>query len=674
MSVAKDICFEINSSKKIGKDEERKIDKHLKKVYSNPESKKHIPKRPAGDYPYTLYFPGGGKRVCFAFKGAQVKANTTFKEISKKLDKNDLKVSSDIKLKGPIYPKEAEKITVDILKKEKGWTTLSHNGPDFVDPYKPHGKPVIYKGKKINLSTKPKYKGAITEEEAMTEFARVVMSDKSGTSTMKKSENPIFKKNFWNDFKSKVATDNKGVLMDLDKIDFSPIIKYLEKQKEDKKNISQKEKDKLEKQKRERKSLHETMMVDGHQELLGLTIEPPGIFRGRGTKPIDGIIKDRIQPDDVVINIGSESVVPRAPHGYKWNSVVHDQSAVWMYKHKSVTGKMKYGYPKASGVMKAQADYTKFEKARALNKVIDKVREIYGKDLIGKSREKQQLATIVYLIDWHALRIGGKHDEEKDADTMGASTLEVSNVIPVKEGGKYLLKFDFLGKDSIPFKQTLNVEPEIYQRVKDFMKGKKKDDLLFEMTNPGKVNDYLKDIAKKVGLNVLTAKIFRTRAASKLFSKKLNKIKKTDNSIEMKLKVNEVNEEVGKKLNHVKTETVKGKESFEKQKENVEKLEKEIKESKKKSKKGKLSKAEEAQLEKKKERLKKMQAQLQIKKTGRKTAKGTSKANYIDPRIYFAWAKENNVDLDKVKFYTKTEMDKFKWAIDTIESSKKWKY
>ena len=36
--------------------------------------------------------------------------------------------------------------------------------------------------------------------------------------------------------------------------------------------------------------------------------------------------------------------------------------------------------------------------------------------------------------------------------------------------------------------------------------------------------------------------------------------------------------------------------------------------------------------------------------------------NYLDPRISVAWCKKHNVDIGKV--YSKTQREKFRWAID----------
>ena len=43
--------------------------------------------------------------------------------------------------------------------------------------------------------------------------------------------------------------------------------------------------------------------VDGHKEKVGnFNIEPPGLFRGRGDHPKQGMLKRRVMPEDVIIN------------------------------------------------------------------------------------------------------------------------------------------------------------------------------------------------------------------------------------------------------------------------------------------------------------------------------------------------------------------------------------
>jgi len=65
------------------------------------------------------------------------------------------------------------------------WTTFSHNGVLFPDPYIPHKIPLIYNGKKIVLDPE--------SEEYATIYAKFTQSDYV--------KNKIFNKNFFNDWK-----------------------------------------------------------------------------------------------------------------------------------------------------------------------------------------------------------------------------------------------------------------------------------------------------------------------------------------------------------------------------------------------------------------------------------------------------------------------------------------
>ena len=97
----------------------------------------------------------------------------------------------------------------------------------------------------------------------------------------------------------------------------------------------------------------------------------------------------------------------------------------------------------------------------------------------------------------------------------------------------------------------------------------------------------------------------------------------------------------------------------------VNKAEKEFKAIKKASK-GSGSKAEvekkKKAVERLKEQLNKLETQEVDKDENKTIALGTSKLNYLDPRISVAWCKKFDVPLEKV--YNKTQREKFRWAIE----------
>ena len=67
------------------------------------------------------------------------------------------------------------------------------------------------------------------------------------------------------------------------------------------------------------------------------------------------------------------------------------------------------------------------------------------------------------------------------------------------------------------------------------------------------------------------------------------------------------------------------------------------------------------------EQLNKMETQAVDKEENKTIALGTSKLNYLDPRITVAWCKKFEVPLEKV--YTKTHRDKFRWAIEMVQGT-----
>ncbi|ERN08515.1 hypothetical protein AMTR_s04000p00007400, partial [Amborella trichopoda] len=69
--------------------------------------------------------------------------------------------------------------------------------------------------------------------------------------------------------------------------------------------------------------------------------------------------------------------------------------------------------------------------------------------------------------------------------------------------------FDFLGKDSIRYFNTVEVLPPVYKAIGDFGSGKKEGDDLFDKLDTSKLNAHLKEL-----MPGLTAKVFRTYNAS----------------------------------------------------------------------------------------------------------------------------------------------------------------
>merc|ERR1712226_904299 len=97
-------------------------------------------------------------------------------------------------------------------------------------------------------------------------------------------------------------------------------------------------------------------------------------------------------------------------------------------------------------------------------------------------------------------------DTEEEADTVGCCSLRVEHM---KLEPPNLIHFDFLGKDSIQYKNTVKVTDQVYSNVQSFMEGKTATEQVFDKVDPSLLNEYFKEFQED-----LTAKVFRTYNAS----------------------------------------------------------------------------------------------------------------------------------------------------------------
>jgi len=94
----------------------------------------------------------------------------------------------------------------------------------------------------------------------------------------------------------------------------------------------------------------------------------------------------------------------------------------------------------------------------------------------------RQRATAMYFIDRLALRAGNEKGDD-EADTYGCCSLQYEHVTLEPPN---IVKFDFLGKDSMRFQQEVPVEPQVFKNIKLFKKEPKTvGDDLFDRLNVG---------------------------------------------------------------------------------------------------------------------------------------------------------------------------------------------
>ncbi|KAJ4442162.1 DNA topoisomerase 1, partial [Periplaneta americana] len=556
-------------------------------------------------------------------------------------------------------------------KKDDGtkWNFLEHKGPVFAPAYErlPPDVKFFYDGKEMSLTE-------LTEEVA-TFYARMLDHDY----TTKEA----FNKNFFKDWRKVMSEKEKEKITDLSKCNFKQMHSYFVKKSEERKAMTKEEKKKIKEQNEEIVKEYGFCTIDGHKERIGnFKIEPPGLFRGRGEHPKMGMLKRRVEPEDVIINCSKDSAIPKPPDGHKWKEVRHDRNVTWLASWtENVQGQVKYVMLNPSSKLKGEKDWQKYETARKLAKSIGKIRQEYQDDFKSKEMRIRQRAVALYFIDKLALRAGNEKDEDQ-ADTVGCCSLRVEHISlhDHKDGKDYVVVFDFLGKDSIRYYNEVSVEKRVFKNLQLFMQNKSTGDDLFDRLNTAILNKHLNEL-----MEGLTAKVFRTYNASITLQEQLDKLTDPDFTVQEKASIsfvltsilayNRANRAVAILCNHQRAvpkthaksmENLKAK--IDAKKEMVTDAERQYKDAKHEHKRNGSAKNKidmekrKKALERLREQLAKLELQATDKEENKEIALGTSKLNYLDPRISVAWCKKHNVPIEKI--YNKTQRDKFRWAID----------
>ncbi|GIY57872.1 DNA topoisomerase 1 [Caerostris darwini] len=479
---------------------------------------------------------------------------------------------------------------------------------------------------------------------------------------------PLFQENFFNDWRAVMTDKEKRVIKDFKKCNFQEFdIYYNVKVGQRVLSTEEKlqEKLRLKRQKQDLIEKYGYCMIDGHkQKISNFELEPPGLFVGLRDHPKMGKLRKRIEAEDVVINIGKETKVPPPPLGHMWKEVRHDNTVSWLAKWtESIFSSTKY--MKINPSYKGEKDCQKFEIARKLKAHVGRIRDQYTQDFKSDDMQVRQRAVALYFIDKLAFSVG--NEEEDTADTVGCCSLRVKHISlkEVKGRLKWVVNFDFLGKDSIRYKNSVAVVEEVFNNLKEFMEGKEPGIDLFDKLNTSFLNKYLNDL-----MEGLTAKVFRTYNSSQTLEDELTRLTKYRMSVAQKVSVYyraKVN--AARLCNHQGTFS----ESFNKSMDTLETkmnglklqisaLEKEVEAAKK----GRIKVPEQrkkqqqlAQLQQQK--LKELTRQIDAKQEIKQNSEETSELTYLDPRITVAWCKKMNVPFEEI--YNISQRDEFKWAI-----------
>jgi len=540
------------------------------------------------------------------------------------------------------------------------WKTLQHNGILFPPTYETHGIKIKIKGENVDLN--------LNQEEMIYQWAK-----KKDTPY---AQDKVFQKNFTGDFAKTLPAKFKNI--SYQDIDFSHAYKIVDKEKDLREMMTKEEKKALA---LKRKELREKLVqkygkaiMDGKEvDVANYMAEPPGIFIGRGDHPLRGRWKPRVTAKDVTLNLGKEAKVPEGD----WGKIVHDNDSMWLAGWTDyLTEKRKYVWLADTAGLKQDRDKAKYEKAVKLSKEIEKIKDRIVKDMKSKDPKISRISTVCYLIYRTAMRVGDEKDPD-EADTVGATTLRKEH-ISITENA---IEFDFLGKDSVRWQETVKAEgndKQFQENLKRLIQNKKPKDEIFEDITSRHVNAYYSSI-----VNGLTAKVFRTYLATtmvKNYLKEHDSMKgKTPNEKLYHAKL--ANLEAAIMCNHKRTIPKTYEDALQKKRDILKNINKEqpwkktletLKkaesledktDAQKKNKAKKIKTLNEQikkQKEKHKEREEKLQLQIDLSEKTKDYNLGTSLRNYIDPRIFKAWTNEVGVEWEKL--YTAALQKKFLWV------------
>lgn len=537
------------------------------------------------------------------------------------------------------------------------WKTLRHNGILLPPQYTPQRIKIKIKDKVVELTP--------LQEEMVYQWAK-----KKDTPYV---QDRVFRKNFVTDL---AATFKPKIRFSYKDLDFGEAYAIADRERESRLIMTKEERKDLAARRKaireEFKAKYGTATIDGKDVELGnYMVEPPGIFIGRGKHPLRGRWKPRIDTVDVTLNMDKKA---KPPPG-KWAGIVHENDSIWVAKWTDkLTGKVKYIWLSDTSYLKQEMDKAKYEKALVLAERISDVEAALHRDMADEKLYK--IATACYLIYRTAMRVGDEKDPE-EADTVGATTLRKEHVGIVEDR----IDLDFLGKDSVRWKETIQInehEIQFQKNISRLISDKNGSDEIFDDIKSQTVNKYLSGIVKGV-----TAKVFRTYLATKVVAEYLSKNDNLKDASPSK-KIHHAkmaNLQAAIRCNHKRTIPKTFRQSLQKKKENLKKVKAQspwakaaetldkIKateprtEKQKKARLARMSRTRKTIKQKKKrhtERVERLSLQITLAEKTRDYNLGTSLRNYIDPRIFKAWTDE--IDAPWEKLYTATLQKKFLWV------------
>ena len=568
---------------------------------------------------------------------------------------------------------------------------LVHNGVLVPEPPSPRGLVLMVRGEPVKLTPK--------QEEMALAWAK-----KQGTPYV---EDPVFVRNFLHDFSEALGVTSA---LSAGEVDFAPAVEVVQAEREAKARLTKEErKAQAAARKAQREKLQERYgyaTVGGERvEIANYTVEPSGIFMGRGKHPLRGRWKEGAEQKDITLNLSPDA--PRPPGD--WKEIVWEPDVLWVARWRDkLSEKLKYVWLSDTAPVKQEREAQKFDEAAVLHAELERVRAHIEQGLRDPDPKKRMIATACYLIDALCLRVGDEKDPG-EADTVGATTLRPEHVTLHPDG---IAEFRFYGKDFVRWHKKLELPEIVRQNLAELSstarppnsanRGDKKKHptrdkpQLFPDIGSRDVNAYLSE-----ALPGLTAKVFRTHHATEIVRSSLETsgLKASDPEYEKRKAATLANLQAAILCNHTKNEPKswparreRFKERLQKAEERVQRYRLQVEEHREslaalrqeaREKKASASDAKrkrlEASYQKKIERAKrrietaknrlqkakdardKLKAQTVIATKTRTWNLGTSLKSYIDPRVYYRWGQRVEYDVLEC-FYPKKLRQKFAWV------------
>lgn len=381
---------------------------------------------------------------------------------------------------------------------------LTHNGVLFPKKFTSKGFDVIF-GERISLLA----------EEMLWKIMPFVFNEKY-------KGNLLFFNNVWVDIKSQLPPALQDKIFPNDFIDIFDSMRIVDTRiKLENAEKNKFDKEKITNEKLKIKEKYGYCIKNGMKtEISNPYVETSRFFISRGN--LCGRWVSYVDAEDVEINASED--VPCTVEGHHWKKVELQQTD-YIAKYKINIGfgtafVDKFVWLSANSKDKQKDNEHKYEKARKLSLKIDEIENTVLKDIKSNNVLKRENALITYIVLTYGIRIGNDLGEDnfRDKNVRGASTLCCENII--LEDDNYM-RLSFIGKDSVPYNNSMKVDSFVYDEFKKIMSEKKLTDKIYDFATSVSVNEYLKSIYK----GDISIKLFRTAKAGITLAKEIQKRK-----------------------------------------------------------------------------------------------------------------------------------------------------